>query len=55
MEITEVKIREALQKARETGEPAVIGRVPNAVRLVCFDMDGTLIRMETINEIAKLQ
>lgn len=50
---TAAAIEAAMLNARENGEPAVIGRVPNAVRLVCFDLDGTLIRMETINALAE--
>ena len=45
-------IKHALQSARENGEPVLVGEIPQEIRLVCFDMDGTLIKMETINEIA---
>lgn len=46
-------IEVALHIARESGKPAVIGDIPVAVGLVCFDMDGTLIKMETINSVAE--
>ena len=45
-------IGQALRIAREQGEVVLVGEMPQQVRLVCFDMDATLIRMETINEIA---
>jgi phosphoserine phosphatase len=45
-------IEKALQYARDNGEPVIVGDIPKQVRLICFDMDATLIRMETINEIA---
>lgn len=45
-------IGQALRIAREQGETVLVGEVPPKVQLVCFDMDATLIRMETINEIA---
>ncbi len=45
-------IVKALNIAREQGECVLVGQMPQQVRLVCFDMDATLIRMETINEIA---
>lgn len=45
-------IQQALQSARQNGEPVLVGDVPKEIRLVCFDMDGTIIKMETINEIA---
>lgn len=45
-------IGQALRIAREQGETVLVGEVPQKVQLVCFDMDATLIRMETINEIA---
>ena len=45
-------IEVALHIARESGKPAVIGEIPVAVGLVCFDMDGTIIKMETINSVA---
>ena len=46
-------IEKALQIAREEGETVLVGTAPEQVQLVCFDMDATLIKMETINEIAK--
>lgn len=46
-------LEKALLTAREQGEAVVVGEVPKDVRLVCFDMDATLIRMETINRIAR--
>lgn len=46
-------LEKALLTAREQGEAVVVGEVPKDVRLVCFDMDATLIRMETINRIAQ--
>ena len=46
-------IEVALHIARESGEPAVIGEIPVTVGLVCFDMDGTLVKMESINALAK--
>ena len=46
-------IEVALHIARESGKPAVIGEIPVAVGLVCFDMDGTLVKMESINSLAK--
>ena len=46
-------IAEALRTARGTGEAVLVGEVPANIGLICFDMDGTLIKMETINEIAK--
>lgn len=46
-------LQNALLTAREQGEAVVVGEVPKEVRLVCFDMDATLIRMETINRIAQ--
>lgn len=46
-------VAEALRTARETGEAVLVGEMPENIGLICFDMDGTLIKMETINEIAK--
>ncbi len=46
-------IEVALHIARESGEPAVIGEIPVTVGLVCFDMDGTIVKMESINALAK--
>ena len=46
-------IEAALHMARMSGEPAVIGEIPVTVGLVCFDMDGTLVKMESINALAK--
>ena len=46
-------LKEALHIARESGEPAVIGKIPVTVGLVCFDMDGTLVKIESINALAK--
>ena len=46
-------LQNALLTARKQGEAVVVGEVPKEVRLVCFDMDATLIRMETINRIAQ--
>ncbi len=45
-------IGQALKYARENGESVIVGKIPENIRLVCFDMDNTLVRMETINEIA---
>ena len=47
-------ICKALATARTTGEPVLVGQPPENIRLVCFDMDGTLIKMETINRIAEV-
>lgn len=47
-------IREALATARVTGEPVLVGQPSEEIRLICFDMDGTLIKMETINRIAEV-
>jgi len=46
-------ICKALATARTTGEPVLVGQPPENIRLICFDMDGTLIKMETINRIAE--
>lgn len=46
-------LEKALLTAREQGEAVLVGEVPKDVLLVCFDMDATLIRMETINRIAR--
>lgn len=46
-------LEKALLTARVQGEAVVVGEVPQKVHLICFDMDATLIRMETINRIAK--
>lgn len=47
-------IEKALQIAREEGETVLVGTVPEQVQLVCFDMDSTIIKWETINEIARV-
>lgn len=46
-------IEKALQIAREEGEAVLVGTVPQHIRLICFDMDSTIIKWETINEIAR--
>ena len=53
LNIQEAEPPVALLTAREQGEAVVVGELPKEVRLVCFDMDATLIRMETINRIAQ--
>lgn len=45
-------ISNALQTAREEGIAVVVGQIPQHVRLICFDMDSTIVKSETINEIA---